>query len=609
VTVTVGTTSGRGAVDKLPAGVQLGEYVLGAPLWPLRIADTYHARGPAGPCTIFVVHGSVAANLEVRDQVIAGARAAAAIADHKHLVRTLAAGLTGDVLWIATEEIEGSCVRDLLLKKRQASTAGFGARGTANLIVGVATALSEHHHGAIAAESVAVSRTGRVRIIDLALGPGTAAAMRAGLIAAQSSVAPEILAGAAPSGPSDVYGIGALLYEALVGKPLERGGPRPSEVVHGTNSQIDEIIARACHRDAQKRFGRAAVLGEVVAEALGKGSVMEPAAVPALQSTNDRAETFGQQVPSLAHELATQSSAASGNAEIASSTNAGRAAPPEAVRRSIDRTLAAALADSTEKWLITKGRLDYGPFSLSDVVSQIENSDIVAGNFIMDKDTGARIDVGEHPLLGPMVEQARQQRDDQRRAAAEVKAERSDKKRSIVLYGLIGLAVAGAALGAYAIVASATSDDDKKLAAVSDLGGATLEVKVSAPKQPPRPKHIDSTGHGPAGGGAASGNASENLTLDLSDDSDEGSETLDMGTVYGVYSKAGGRLGSCLQSFGEHAVNIGIIIDGPSGRVTWVKVNGKQSGALYACLSGVLRALKFPSIHGPRTRAEFDIAM
>jgi hypothetical protein len=103
-------------------------------------------------------------------------------------------------------------------------------------------------------------------------------------------------------------------------------------------------------------------------------------------------------------------------------------------------------------------------------------------------------------------------------------------------------------------------------------------------------------------------NASENLSLDMSDENDE-TQTLDMGTVFRVYSKAGGRLGGCLGRSGENSANISIIIDGPSGHINWVKVNGKQAGALYGCLSGVLRSLQFPSIHGPRTRAEFDIAM
>jgi hypothetical protein len=40
-----------------------------------------------------------------------------------------------------------------------------------------------------------------------------------------------------------------------------------------------------------------------------------------------------------------------------------------------------------------------------------------------------------------------------------------------------------------------------------------------------------------------------------------------------------------------------------------MRVNGESSGSLHACLSGVMRAMKFPSINGPRTRAEFDIGI
>src|SRR3954464_10616597 len=92
---------------RLSAGVQLGEYVLGQPLWPLRIADAYRANGPKGPSTVYVIHAALAANPTVRDAIVAGTRAAAALGEHKHLVHTLAAGLTGDILWIATEEVDG----------------------------------------------------------------------------------------------------------------------------------------------------------------------------------------------------------------------------------------------------------------------------------------------------------------------------------------------------------------------------------------------------------------------------------------------------------------------------------------------------------------------
>jgi hypothetical protein len=277
----------------------------------------------------------------------------------------------------------------------------------------------------------------------------------------------------------------------------------------------------------------------------------------------------------------------------------------------IDRALAAALADSTEKWLVSKGRLDYGPFSLQDIVDQIEKGSIVAGNIIMDKDTGARVDVGEHPMLGPLVDAAKAKRDDARRAQAEVQVAKSHKKKGAVLYLFILLGVAGAVVGAYLIIQAVSKEDKEDIGGVSGIEGASLKVTVSVPKKPPPAKRSGGSGKR-TGGGATGGDftkGSEDLSLDMSDDGDEGSETLDMQTVYSVYSKYGGQLGGCLQSTGEGQANIYINIDGPSGKVKFVKVNGKQAGALYGCLNGVLRRMKFPSIRGPRTRAEFDIAM
>ncbi|HEX7841943.1 MAG TPA: hypothetical protein VF469_30945 [Kofleriaceae bacterium] len=576
MTATAGTTTSP--PTRLAPGFQLGDYRVGVPLWPLRIADAYRADGLRGPATLYVIHARIAQHAAVRDQIVAGTRAAAALPEHRHLVRTMAAGLTGDILWIATEEVEGSLVRELIAKKRQAGGGGLGARATGNLVTGVAAALAEVTHGSLASESVVVSRTGRVRVVDLALGPGTLAATVAGLLPAQSSLAPEAAAGAPPSEASDVHAIGALLYEALVGRPLERGGPRPSEAVADLNTQIDEIVARACHRDPTRRFGRAEVLGEVVGEALQKGGALQTASVPVLSA----APTLGDQV-SLASEIAAH----------------GPAGPEVA-----DRALAAALADTTEKWLVGKNRMDYGPFSLAEVIAQIERGEVVAGHRIQDKDSGARTAVEDHPLLGPIVEAARQKLDDLRRAQAEVKEQSLDKRRGALLYGLIGLGAIGAAIAVYLLLTRVGRDDDaQKAAKIAALDGASLKVKVSEPKKPP-PSRGRSAGKR-TGGAPSSG---QNLVLDLSDDSDE-TETLDMGVVYGVYSRYGGKLGGCLAGSGEHSANISIIIDGPSGRVTWAKINDAQAGGLYSCLNGVLRAMQFPKIHGPRTRAEFDIAM
>lgn len=585
----VGTPSGSHASlggSRLAPGFMLGEYRLGQPLWPLRIADAYKAEGPKGPATVYVIKAAVAANPAVRDQIIAGTRTAAALPEHKHLVKTLAAGLTGDILWIATEEVDGQLVRDLLAKKRLASQAGLGVRAAGNLIAGVCAALSEAHHGALADESVVVNRTGRVRVIDLALGAGTAAAMVANLVPSSSAMAPEILTGTAPNGASDVYGIGALLYEVLVGKPLERGGPRPSDVVKEANKEIDELLARCCHRDPQKRFGRPEVLGAVVGDALGGGSGKpSPTLPPPLDDVPPPATAVEAQ--SLASSL-TNAPAASGNAVI-------------------DRALASALADSTEKWLVTKGKLDYGPFSLADVVTQIEKGDIVAGNIIMDKDTGARVDVGDHPLLGPMVDVARQKRDDARRAQAEVKVQSQHKKRGFLLYGVIILGVAGLGGGGYLIYQSSKKAEKGEETSVVAQEGASLKVDLSQPKAPPPVKR--KPGKRTGAGGNYTGNASDDLALDMSDEGEDGggTETLPMGEVFAGYSRKAGALGGCLRSAGTSSVSIYISIDGKSGRVNVTKVNGGASGGLWACVNGVMRSIQFRQTSGGRTRAEFDI--
>jgi hypothetical protein len=586
----IGTSSGSNAA-KLQAGVQLGDYILGQPLFPLRIADAYRANGPSGPATIYVMHAPIAGNATVRDAIIAGTRAAAALPEHKHLVRTLAAGLTGDILWIATEEVDGSVAREMLIKKRQAGTSGFGVRGTANLMTGVTAALSEVTHGALSGESVVVSRTGRIRIIDLALGPGTLAAMKAGLIPMTNNVAPEVQQTGTPSLAGDVYAVGALMYEVLVGIPLERGGPRPSESVQGASTKVDEVLGKSCHPNPDKRFGHVDVQAEAITEALG-GAGGPTAARPAVSAPSDAAPST-----SLAMAIASGPTASDPG-------SSGAVASGNAV---IDRALTAALADSTEKFLISKGRLDYGPFSLADVVAQIDKGEIVKGNIIMDKDTGARGDVADHELLGPVVDAARQRIDDQRRAHAEVKVQSAEKKRGAMLYGVIGLGVVGAAIAVYFVINAVRSDDKQKaVAGIAKVEGAELKVTISLPKVPPAKKRTGGGGHG--GGGGGGGKYDDNMQLDLSDDSDE-TETLGMDKVYAVYSSYGGPLASCLGSNGTRSANIGIIIDGPSGRVKGVRVNGASSGGLHQCIWRVMQRMQFPKINGPRTRAEFDIGV
>jgi len=570
---------------RLTPGARVGGLTVGAALRTTAITELYQAEGPSGACTLHVVHPQLARDPRIRDAVLAGAARARALDPGKHLIATLDAGADAQALWVATESVDGNTIRDLLARKRQAGGGGFGARGAGNLLIGVAGALHAHAvHGALSADSVVVQRTGLVRLADLALGPAEAAAIAAGLLPGGSHIAPEVAKGAPPTEAADVYGLGALLYEALVGRPLERGGPRPSEAVPGLTPQIDELIARMCASAPERRFGSVEVVKELVADALGRGA--------AIDDEQQRASASSASRPSLAQAITAPAEAAASSGGFAVA---------------VDPALQAALADSTEHWLISKGRLDYGPFSLKDILEQIRKGEIVAGNIIVDKDTGQRVDVGKHPLLGAMVDAARQALDDARRAQAEIHHEKTQKKRGTFLFAMIGAIVVVLGVAIYIIVGQVKGKrNEGAIAGVEKVGGAQLSVTFSQPKKPPKqPRRAG--GGGSRRGGGDNGDA-ESLALDMSgDDDDSGSETLDLGTIYNVYSRYGSQLGRCMSRAGESYALISIIIDGPSGKVTFVRVNGQKGGGLAECIGGVMRTMKFPAVNGTRTRAEFDI--
>jgi hypothetical protein len=550
-------------------------WTLGPRLRSTLVADVFRATQGDRDATVHVLRPEVAALPAVIRALADQAPRAAAIADDRNVLRALGGGGDGARVYVVTEAEGGPTLRDVVARRYAASGSGLPGRGAGNVAMLVAQGLQASHvgHGALSAENVVIAHSGRIAIADLALGPAIAAAIAAGVVQPPATYAPELARGDAPTAASDVYGLGALLYEALTGRPLTRGGPRPSEVGRGVPGQVDDIIARACHQDPERRFGSVAALRELILDILCHG-------------LEDEAEADDEQ----------------GN-------TAKVAALPEARAVPIPPALEAAMTEPDERWLISKGRFDFGPFSMKGLVDQIITGHVHHGHVLFDKDEGGRTKVEDHPLLGPLVEAAKAARDDAARAHAEVEHHARERKRGIALYGGIGLGVLAAAAAVYVLVGALSKAKGRAAAGAGAVAQARLTATVSAPKAPAK-----RAGGGPrrTGGGSSGGgfqNADESLSLDLSGDDDGGSETLDMDTIYNVYARAGNALGGCLNRTGTSQAQIGIIIDGPSGRVNWVKVNGQTSGPLQGCIGNVMRGLKFPSINGPRSRAEFEISL
>ncbi|MBK9070103.1 MAG: hypothetical protein IPL79_03735 [Myxococcales bacterium] len=434
-------------------------------------------------------------------------------------------------------------------------------------------------HGAITPASLWLLPGSQLVWLDLALAPAICHAVGSGRLAAPFCVAPEVANGSPASEASDVFGLGALCYFLLTATPLVRGGPRPSDIRPELGETVDQLIARACAGEPSKRFGSLRVFGELVQEALGQAA----------------------QAPSTS----------------------GERAPPARNKR-------AAPSDDSERWLVTKERLDYGPYTLADIAAQIDRGDIAATHEITDQFDGRKCAVGEHPLLAARATAAAQRLAVQRAAQAAAAAT-SRKTRNQRVLGLGALA--GAAIVAVLVYASIPEKKalpplpPPSVAEITPMAPTTEVATNTGPAKAGDPAQANNPGtaaaaaaknvkRGPSGKrtGSAGGvpGTSDVATLDMSgdgeDDDSMGSQKLSQSQIYDVYSRYARPLGSCVRASGVRHANIAFSIDGPTGVPGSVRVNDQAGGGLTSCIAGVVRQMRFPAINGRRTNVSFPIS-
>jgi len=450
-----------GGAGALPDGHRLaGRFVLeGTPRRsPFGLIYTAQDEQTGHPVSVHVLDPRLAASPGVADAVLGRAGELGAF-DHKHVARTVASGRDGGAVYVATELLEGHTLRELLARKKSTGGAGFGARGTSNIISAVISAIgaaTPRGHTALTLDAVYVNRAGRVKVADFALAPAAPAALAAGLLPAGS-----LASDRNPAIPADVHALGRMVYELLVGQPLARGGPRPSEV-EAVGPEIDELIARCCLADPDKR---PTDLDKLRAE------MME----------GFKGRRSGGGLPAASVPLAAPSASGSFPGLAAGSSSPSLAQAIHGGRMSGQQAAATPVADADEKWLISKGKLDFGPFTLAHVMEDIRTNQILPGHVIVDKDTGERCKVEKHPLLHDLIDQAKQRRDDERRAQAEVAHSKQESRRGKTLYAFIAAGVVAIGLGVFLIIRMLGSDKfHPSLSVQGEAGAAKIEYVVIA---------------------------------------------------------------------------------------------------------------------------------
>ena len=225
---------------------------------------------------------------EFRERFRAEWRLAASI-DHPNVIPIHEAGDYDGTLFIAMRYVEGTD-----LKKLIAEEGGLEPARAVALVSHVAEGLDAAHtrglvHRDVKPSNVLIAREGEKEhayLADFGLTkPASSEATARESIALSGSydyVSPEQITDGTADGASDVYALGAVLYEALTGRvtfPHERKlqtlfahvndePPAPSQVDPGVPDGLDAVVATALAKEPEDRYGSGAELAQAAMAAL-----------------------------------------------------------------------------------------------------------------------------------------------------------------------------------------------------------------------------------------------------------------------------------------------------------------------------------------------------
>jgi eukaryotic-like serine/threonine-protein kinase len=330
-----------GCVAQFSPGLRLAErYVLETPIGSGGMSTVWRALDEVlgRQVAVKTLDGPLAADAELREAIRREARAAARIT-HPHVAQVYdfrEAPQRGGTPYLVMELLHGQNLADRL------RTGPVPWSEAVRVCASVAEALAAAHrldvvHRDIKPDNVMLTPTG-AKVVDfgiaaVAAGPSTDGGSPRG--GTPAYVAPEILTGAAGTPESDVYSLGAVLYEALTGSPPveartlveaaavhERGEPpepisvpslpaevrdlcirclSPSPASRPTSDEAAEVLSRWAV-PAARATGTAAVAAASAVAAVANPTLLDASPVPPARQ------------PQLAASVASAGRGASGSA-------------------------------------------------------------------------------------------------------------------------------------------------------------------------------------------------------------------------------------------------------------------------------------------------------
>ena len=422
-----------------------------------------------------------------------------------------------------------------------------------------------------------------------------------------ASLAPELHQGGHATPHTSVFAIGALLYEMVTGKPVGPGMSRPRDVDPSLPENLERLLAKALVSDPKHRPDDLGALATAMHQIAPQKSVPPP---DADISRLDHAGDFEVDV-----SLSLMPPASSAEIIVPRSPSVPDLAPvsfpggaPQSTgkpRRDATSELAELKgrleSDPRPRYVVTKERMDHGPFSAVEVLQQIARHTFTQENNLRDDLTGVSKTIGEWEEFGVFADHAKLQRDatDEKHAVsrAEVSERKSGRLKFLVGGGVIAAVATVLVIVVVRVKASraeqADMGDDPSALDLSQ-GGAV----GSRGKRPPR-------GGGPGGGpgghatgpGGGAGTSYEqalngnNDTIDFNNQPG-GSADLTKAQLEGPIRAAAGMVNTCGAPDG---MKITIQTAVKMGHVVGVSVSTSPSNpGVSGCISGQVRGLSWP---------------
>lgn len=173
---------------------------------------------------------------------------------HPNVITLFDAGIHEGQVYLAFEFLKGQSLR--------AEMAGrpLNVRRAVETAIQIADAVADAHaagfvHGGLSPESIAITARGHAKIPAFALAAHSGFAHSSGEVKLHDYDSPEEARGQTPDDRSDIYSVGAILFEMLTARrPMHRGAAAPSASNPHVVKELDDVVLKAVAPNPDSRY-------------------------------------------------------------------------------------------------------------------------------------------------------------------------------------------------------------------------------------------------------------------------------------------------------------------------------------------------------------------